>query len=175
MTRSVRVPRSSMRIVRIAPAWLAAMGFALHAAAADAPPPEPPGDARVLKFDVFEYRVEGNTVLSAEAIERAVYPMLGEGRTADDVEAARAALEKAYRDAGYGTVSVDTPEQSVASGVINLQVVQGTVSRLRVLAPTTSRPTGSCARCPNSPKARCRTFRRCRSNWRRSTPARTAG
>lgn len=80
----------------------------------------------------MEYVVEGNTVLSNEAIERAVYPFLGEGKTLDDVEGARAALEKVYRDAGYGTVGVDIPEQRVQAGVVSLQVVQGAVSRLRV-------------------------------------------
>ena len=84
------------------------------------------------KFDVLEYVVEGNTVLPTEAIERAVYPFLGEGKSLDDVEGARAALEKTYRDAGYGTVGVDIPEQQVRAGVVTLQVVQGAVARLRV-------------------------------------------
>ncbi|WP_428423385.1 ShlB/FhaC/HecB family hemolysin secretion/activation protein [Methylibium sp.] len=85
------------------------------------------------RFAIFEYRIEGNTALDAERIERAVYPFLGESRTADDVESARSALEKAYRDAGFGTVVVDTPEQRVSSGVVVLNVTQGTVARLRVV------------------------------------------
>jgi hemolysin activation/secretion protein len=84
-------------------------------------------------FDVYEYQVEGNTVLGTEAVERAVYPFMGEGRDIDDVESARGALEKAYRDAGFGTVSVDIPPQKVVEGVVRLNVVQGKVSRLRVV------------------------------------------
>lgn len=84
------------------------------------------------RFDIFEFVVEGNTVLSAEAIEQAVYPLLGPQRTADDVNAAAAALEKAYQDAGYLTVAVGIPEQSTSSGAIVLQVTEGKVDRLRV-------------------------------------------
>ncbi len=103
---------------------LTSMALAQPTAAADPP---------VAHFDIFEFRVEGNTVLPAERIERAVFPFLGEKRTVADVEAARTALEAAYRDAGYGTVLVDTPEQRINAGVVTLQVVQAAVSRLRVV------------------------------------------
>lgn len=93
----------------------------------------PPSATEQPRFNVFEYRIDGNTVLATQRIERAVYPHLGEGRTIDDVEAARGALEQAYRGAGYGTVSVDIPPQKVDGGVVTLQVVEGKVSRLRVL------------------------------------------
>lgn len=83
-------------------------------------------------FDVFEFIVIGNTVLSADAIERAVYPFLGPRRNLDDVERARAALEKTYQDQGYLTVSVELPEQQVSAGEVRLQVVEGSVEKLRV-------------------------------------------
>lgn len=65
-------------------------------------------------------------------IEEAVYPFLGEGKTIADVEKARVALEQAYRDAGYLTVLVDIPEQSVNSGVVQLKVVEGKIEKVRV-------------------------------------------
>jgi hemolysin activation/secretion protein len=83
-------------------------------------------------FDVLEFAVEGNTVLSDEQIERAVMPYLGEGRNFAAVESARAALEKAYQDAGYLTVFVDVPEQEVSQGVVTLRVLEGRVERLSV-------------------------------------------
>jgi hemolysin activation/secretion protein len=84
------------------------------------------------RFPVLEFRVVGNTVLPPLAVEEAVYPHLGTGRTAEDVERARAALEDAYGRAGYSTVSVELPQQSVTSGVITLRVVERSVGRLRV-------------------------------------------
>ena len=89
--------------------------------------------APVQRFDVMEYQVEGNTVLDTEAIERAVYPFMGEGLDINAVEAARTALEKAYRDGGFGTVSVDIPPQKVEAGIVRLNVVQGTIARVRVV------------------------------------------
>jgi hemolysin activation/secretion protein len=83
-------------------------------------------------FDLFEFSVEGNSVLADVEIERAVYPWLGPGKTVADVEKARAALEAAYQQNGYLSVSVALPEQSVASGVIRLQVIEGQVERLKV-------------------------------------------
>lgn len=83
-------------------------------------------------FDVLEFVVEGNSVLSDLAIEKAVTPYLGEGKTFANVEAARAALEKAYQDAGFLTVFVDVPEQEVSQGVITLKVQEGRVERLAV-------------------------------------------
>ena len=84
-------------------------------------------------FDILEYQVEGNTVLPALAIERAVSPYLGEKRGSDAVNAARDALEKAYHDAGYLTVFVEIPKQKTGSGTIRLKAIEGQVDRLRVL------------------------------------------
>jgi len=112
---------------RLAAFLLLSIAFGVHAQA------DSPADPPTPRFDVFEYRVEGNSVLPPERIERAVYPFLGEQRTVADVESARVALETAYRNAGYGTVVVDTPEQRIVDGVVTLQVLQAPVSRLRVV------------------------------------------
>lgn len=92
------------------------------AAAADAPS----------TLSIAEYRVEGVASLDAARVESTLYPHLGPGRTAADVEAARAALEKAYHDSGFQTVTVMIPPQRVESGVVVLRVVEGRIRRLRV-------------------------------------------
>jgi hemolysin activation/secretion protein len=84
-------------------------------------------------FDVRRYRViGGGQLLPRLAVEEAVYPYLGPYRVNSDVEQARAALEKAYRDQGYQTVTVEIPPQQVHGGVITLQVMPEPVGRLRV-------------------------------------------
>ena len=83
-------------------------------------------------FDILEFQIEGNSVLTAADIERAVTPFLGENRQMADVEAARVALEKVYQGAGFLTVFVDVPEQRVDSGVVVLNVTEGRVERLKV-------------------------------------------
>lgn len=81
---------------------------------------------------MWEYRVRGNSLLESAAVERAVYGRLGPGRSMDDIEGARAALEDAYRAAGYPTVLVNVPEQEVANGIVQLDVSEGRVDRLLV-------------------------------------------
>ncbi len=85
-------------------------------------------------FDILEFVVEGDTLLGAPAIERAVYAFMGPGRTVADAEGARRALEKAYQDAGFLSVSVQLPPQRVdgAGGEVRLRVVPATVDRLRI-------------------------------------------
>ena len=81
---------------------------------------------------IKQYRVVGTKVLPRGEVEGVVYPYLGPGRTAQDVEEARAALEKAYRDNGFQTVSVIVPLQHATNGVVVLQVIEQPVGRLRV-------------------------------------------
>lgn len=100
------------------------------AAEVDAEPDAPPA---VERFDIWEYRISGTTRLPRQTVERLVYPFLGPGRVFEDVEGARAALEDAYRAAGYGTALVTIPLQEVAEGVVTLEVVEGMVSRLKVV------------------------------------------
>ena len=85
-----------------------------------------------LELNIREYRVEGSKRLSRLEVEEAVYPYLGPGRTAADVESARSMLEKSYHEKGFETVSVIIPEQDPRRGVIRLEVVEGKVGRLRV-------------------------------------------
>ena len=86
------------------------------------------------RFYIQEYRVEGGgNLLTRMETEEAVYPYLGPYRTAADVDQARAALEQAYRNKGYQTVTVEIPAQHAKTGIIFLKVNQGEVARLRVM------------------------------------------
>jgi hemolysin activation/secretion protein len=81
---------------------------------------------------IREFRVRGARHLPRGVVEETVYPFLGPGRTEVDVEGARAALEKAYQDKGYQTVSVQIPPQKPTHGIVVLQVSEQPVGRLRV-------------------------------------------
>ncbi len=106
-------------------ALLALQPLATAEQTTDAPPANP-------AFDILEFRVLGNSVLPPTVIETAVYPSTGPNKTMSDVQSARDALERAYRDAGYGTVFVDVPEQDVAEGVVRLKITEGRLDRVRV-------------------------------------------
>lgn len=93
-------------------------------------PQQPKADTR--QIYIQEYRVQGAHLLTKLEVGEAVYPYLGPERTAEDVDQARAALEKAYQAKGFQTVSVQIPPQQVKGGVVILQVIEGKVGRLRV-------------------------------------------
>ena len=99
-------------------------------------------------------------MLPRPAIERAVYPFLGPDRTIDTVKQAADALEKAYKDAGYGAVFVDIPEQEVADGLVRLKVTEGKLEsracarRALLFAPADSR--GAAGAGDRAPHRRCR-------------------
>ncbi len=98
----------------------------------DEPPLNPVPVTSPVGMYIQEYRVEGAQRLPRIEVEEAVYPFLGPGRTPDDVEQARSALEKVYQAKGYQTVAVEIPQQQVRGGVVMLQVVEAPVGRLRV-------------------------------------------
>lgn len=107
----------------------AAAGQQAGTAAPAAKPRGPEGNA---PFAILEYRVEGNTVLKAIDVERAVTPYLGENKTIKDIEAARAQLERLYHDRGYKTVLVNIPPQKIAAGAVTLSVTEGRVGKLEI-------------------------------------------
>jgi hemolysin activation/secretion protein len=81
---------------------------------------------------IKQYRVLGAHHLNRTEIEEAVYPFLGPARGPEDIEQARAALEKVYQGKGFQTVSVQVPPQQGAHGVVILKVSETPVGRLRV-------------------------------------------
>jgi hemolysin activation/secretion protein len=93
---------------------------------------ESPAATGMPTFSIYEYTVDGNSLLSGLSIENAVSAFMGEGKTLRDVEGARAALERAYHDVGYMTVVVSIPEQSVDAGAVALHVVEASIDRLKV-------------------------------------------
>jgi hemolysin activation/secretion protein len=96
------------------------------------PPADPPVAAEARSLDVNEFRVSGVTRLPTLEVEKVLTPFLGPGRSLEDVERARAALEKAYSSRGYQAVTVAIPRQTVRNGVVSLEVTEGRVVRLRV-------------------------------------------
>jgi hemolysin activation/secretion protein len=93
---------------------------------------EAAGQPADVKFDIWQFLVLGNHVLPQTTVEAAVYPFLGPDRDFASVQQAAAALEKAYKRAGYETVYVSVPVQEVSNGEVRLQVTEGRVEWVHV-------------------------------------------
>jgi hemolysin activation/secretion protein len=116
---------------------VAGLSIAMAQGVSDDPPPTQAVEKQINATTpealfIREYRVIGSKTLPRGEVEKAVYAYLGPGRSEQDVEQARAALEKAYHDLGFQTVSVNVPPQRPTHGIVVLQVTEATVGRLRV-------------------------------------------
>jgi len=84
------------------------------------------------RFDIRAFRVEGNTLLPRETVDALVKPFIGAQKDFGDVQGAVEALEQAYKDRGFTTVSVLLPEQVLESGEVRLRVVEGRIRTVRI-------------------------------------------
>ena len=112
-----------------AAAFALAVTFVPHALA------QAPGAVQTpveLRFDITRYRVEGNTLLPAEEVERIVAGYAGRGRDFGDVQRALEALQEAYSVRGYSAVQVYLPEQELARGEVLLKVVEARIAKLEI-------------------------------------------
>lgn len=79
----------------------------------------------------LRFQVDGNTLLSREQIAAALSAVHG-GANMATVEQAAQRLQLAYRHAGWGTVVVQVPPQTVLHRLVHLRVVEGRISRVRI-------------------------------------------
>jgi hemolysin activation/secretion protein len=113
----------------LAAAIATVVAFSASVRAQDAPADAPPPAARVA---VTAVKVEGNTLLPEARLHALVAPLVGPDRTIDDLRQATAAVQQAYRDAGYGGVVAYVPPQRVAGGEVVIRVVEGKLARVNV-------------------------------------------
>jgi hemolysin activation/secretion protein len=97
--------------------------------AQEAPADVPPPAARIA---VSTVKVEGNTLLPEDRLTALVAPLAGPERTIEDIRRTAAAVQQAYRDAGYGGVVAYVPPQRVAEGVVVIRVVEGKLAQVKV-------------------------------------------
>ncbi len=101
------------------------------------PVPAPPdGDMRKdfgqIRVFVKAIRVTGNTVFSDAEIETVTKPYTDRTLTTEDLERLRLALTLLYINKGYITSGAVIPDQDVEDGVIQLQIIEGVLSRIDI-------------------------------------------
>jgi len=126
---------------------LSSAGATATAASADT------GESR---FAIYEYVLDGASLLPEVVLERAVKAFMGEQRTIADVDKARASLEKAYHDAGFLTVLVTIPEQQVDEGSVTLTVTEAPLRKFAVKGAEYTLPSAVRARVPELVEGKCR-------------------
>ncbi len=81
------------------------------------------------RVSISEIAVNGNTLLPQTEIDRVLAPFKGP-RTIAELQAAAAAVQDLYRQAGYGGVVAFLPEQALGSGKLAISVLEGHVAQV---------------------------------------------
>jgi hemolysin activation/secretion protein len=118
----VMFSRSAMLL--LAGCLLAGAGLDAPARAAE-PIPAP-------RFDINRFEIKGNTLIPPDQVERLVAPYTGKGKDFADIQRALEALEREYRDRGFGAVQVLLPEQDITKGVVQFRVLQPRIGKVLI-------------------------------------------
>lgn len=87
-----------------------------------------------MSVTVKEFRLAGNTLVSAEQLTPAVKPFLNRPLDFSGLQQAAAAVGEAYRAAGW-LVRVYLPRQEITDGIVTLQIVEGIFGNLQIQDP----------------------------------------
>ncbi len=85
-----------------------------------------------VRFEIRSFTLQGNTLLSAEAVERILAPHRGRDKDFADIQRALEGLEAAYREIGYGVVQVTLPEQNISQGEIRFIIIEPRLGKVTV-------------------------------------------
>jgi hemolysin activation/secretion protein len=112
------------------------------------PPPEEPGPrlelppipaptprdslSHGLAVFVRAFAFEGNTAISSEELARATAPFTGRAISSEELLRAADAVTSLYAERGYLTSGALVPDQSVADGVVHMQIVEGRLTAIEV-------------------------------------------
>ncbi|MBL8288639.1 MAG: ShlB/FhaC/HecB family hemolysin secretion/activation protein [Rubrivivax sp.] len=116
-------------------AWACATGAAAQAPPLTPPPsagpvaaPAPVAGSTDWAVEVRRYEIVGNTLLDAARLDALTAPFTGRVPLLR-LRAAAAAVQDAYRRAGWGGVVAFLPEQDFKDGVARIRVVEGRLAR----------------------------------------------
>ncbi|HET8747146.1 MAG TPA: ShlB/FhaC/HecB family hemolysin secretion/activation protein [Ramlibacter sp.] len=108
---------------------LAAGSAGAQPAAQPTPPMAQPAPAAV--FPLRGFRLEGDNPIGDAAAQRVLAPFLRPDATLQTLQQATAALEAAFRDAGYGLHRVALPPQEVGA-IVRLSIVKFAVGKVEI-------------------------------------------
>ena len=96
------------------------------------PVPERRGPMSTVKVYVREILVLGSTVFTPQELAQVTDPYRNREITSEDIESLRVAMTLLYVRHGYSTSGTLVPDQAIVEGLLRLQVIEGTLSRINV-------------------------------------------
>lgn len=83
-------------------------------------------------FQINQYAVSGNRLLSQEEIASRVAPYVGPNKNFADIQKALETIERMYVEQGYAGIQVLLPEQELTQGVVRMEIRESTISQITV-------------------------------------------
>jgi hemolysin activation/secretion protein len=99
------------------------------------PPPSPSPIPQPLPSELIQVQkiqVVGNTILSQDEINTLVKPLEGRSATLEQLKQVADKITEIYLDRGYITSRAVLPPQTITAGVVQIQVIEGRLSRIEV-------------------------------------------
>ncbi len=100
--------------------------------------PDLPTDDATFVIQRFEFIK--NTAFDDETLQALTAEFTGESRTFADIAAARSAVTQLYIDNGYATSGAIVPPQQIIEGVVQMEIVEGSVSEIVVTGTRRLKP-----------------------------------
>lgn len=93
---------------------------------------EPANIDSSLKIPIERIEIIGNTVLSPETLLPITQPLEGREISFEELVQAADAITQLYLEAGYITSLATLPEQDILNGVVQIQVIEGSLSDIQI-------------------------------------------
>jgi len=94
------------------------------------PTPTPPEDATTIS--VSQIQVVGNTVFSEDELQEVVQPFEGRSLTLEELQEAADRITQLYLNEGYLTSRAVLVDQEVVDGVVQIQVIEGSLETIEI-------------------------------------------
>jgi hemolysin activation/secretion protein len=89
-------------------------------------------DVEGMRLDIEGFRIAGLTVAAEAEMTEVVAPFIGPNKRFQDLLDAAAAVKQALAGRGYFLADVIVPEQKIADGIVQLQVLEGRLGKVRL-------------------------------------------
>ncbi|MGD9603223.1 MAG: ShlB/FhaC/HecB family hemolysin secretion/activation protein [Gammaproteobacteria bacterium] len=89
-----------------------------------------PTGGRAVLVSAFE--ISGNRAIGTDELQQVIAPFAGRPLTIAEIYEAADALTRHYRTQGYTLASAYVPQQKISSGVIHIEILEGTLGAVQV-------------------------------------------
>ncbi|MEH2411451.1 ShlB/FhaC/HecB family hemolysin secretion/activation protein [Nostoc sp.] len=108
--------------------------------------PDEPLPTTLQIFTVKQFEVIGSTVFSSEKLNQVLAEFINKPITFAQLIEARSKITQLYINAGYVTSGAYIPEQTLTSGVVRIQVIEGELEDIQITGTRRLNPNYICSR-----------------------------